>query len=157
MNELAVIEFAVSTTPSGNTLWGRFGHHMANRARYKKIRDGYQLQVLDASGLGWRTWPHNLKRAVLFTRHNPTRQELDLDRLIQGCTPVQDALTRVGLIVDDAPSYAEIEWAQQPAGSRRLARTVVRVALLETPARWTPKTVANWCARIGISVPEEVA
>ncbi len=156
MTDLAVIHFAVSTTPSGNALLGRFGNHMANRHRYKKLRDGYLLQVLACSGNLWRTWPHDLKRAVTYERMNPTRQELDYDRLVQGITPLQDALTRAGLLVDDGPGYVTPTYLQTKAEKRSLACTRVRVALTDEPARWTPGMVRKWCERVGLSVPAEV-
>lgn len=158
MTDLAVVTFAVSTTPSGNTLWNRYGTHMANRHRYKKIRDGYLIQVLaGVSGdRGWRTWPHDLKRTVTYERMNPTRQELDYDRLVQGITPLQDALTRTGLLVDDGPGYVTPTYLQRKAEKRALACTRVRVALTDEPARWTAAIVRKWCERVGLSVPAEV-
>lgn len=100
--------------PSQNVVSGNKGGYAA-RAAYKKFRGDYvlllqawknELAIPDAEG----------RRRIHITRlYSGRGKKMDRGNLIGGCKPLLDAMTRVGLIVDDKEEFLEDHYYQRRA------------------------------------------
>lgn len=104
--------FALSLVPpSQNVVSGNKGNRGA-RAKYKKYRDDYQLLL--------QAWMNELKipdatgrrRVSISRRYAGRSQRRDRGNLIGGCKPLLDAMTLVGLIVDDKEEFLQDHYYQ---------------------------------------------
>lgn len=104
--------FAMSLMPpSQNIVSGNKGGRAA-RTKYKKFRDDY--------GMLLRAWMNDLKipdatgrrRVSVTRRYGGRAQKMDRGNLIGGCKPLLDAMTRVGLIVDDKEEFLQDHYYQ---------------------------------------------
>ena len=107
--------FALSLSPpSQNAVSGNKGSYVA-KAKYRKYRDDYEILL--------RAWMNELKipdavarrRVSVTRRYSGRSQKMDRGNLIGGCKPLLDAMTRVGLIVDDNEEFLEDHYYQRRA------------------------------------------
>lgn len=96
--------------PSQNKISGNKGR---SRYKYKDIRDNYrmlfenQMILLDIP-------PATVRRRVLVTRIFTGRsRRFDFGNLVGGCKPLLDAMTLVGMILDDKELYLEDHYYQE--------------------------------------------
>ena len=97
--------------PSQNVVSGNKGNRGA-RAKYKKYRDDYCILL--------RAWMNELKipdasarrRVSIARRYSGRAKRMDRGNLIGGCKPLLDAMTRVGLIVDDKEEFLQDHYYQ---------------------------------------------
>jgi len=110
--------FIAKDPPSLNA---RLHNAGASRWKYAKERGVWGWLIRQAR-LATAATRATGKRRVTLTRVYAGRQkERDLDNAVGGGKPIVDALVREGLLIDDAPAWAEIHHAQvrgEPAGLR---------------------------------------
>ena len=101
--------------PSQNVVASNKG---AGRHKYRKFRDDYEellrafkdkLAIPTATG----------RRRVFITRlYSGRGQRRDRGNIVGGCKPLLDALTNVGLLVDDKEEFLEDHYDQQKANAK---------------------------------------
>ena len=104
--------------PSANELM-RGRSMRARRGRYKRVRDDMAWAVKVGA---FETPAAKGKRCVRIVRiMGPRQREYDIDNLAHGSKPLVDELVAHGLLLDDSPRWAHIEYAQErgaEAGAR---------------------------------------
>jgi hypothetical protein len=100
--------------PSQNDIAGGKGN---SRWRYKKLRDEYRLLVKHER-IRLRIPTATGRRRVTITRHYGGRcKERDRGNLVGGAKALMDALVLEGLLVDDAPSWVDDWYQQEPTSA----------------------------------------
>ena len=104
--------FALSLMPpSQNIVSGNKGGRAA-KAKYRKSRDDYCILL--------RAWMNELKipdatsrrRVSITRRYSGRAKRMDRGNMIGGCKPLLDAMTRMGLIVDDREEFLQDHYYQ---------------------------------------------
>jgi Holliday junction resolvase RusA-like endonuclease len=93
----------------------------ASRWRYAKERAAWAWLIRQARLVSSATRATGKRRVTLTRVYAGRQKERDADNLAGGMKAIVDALVREGLLIDDAPRFAEIHHAQvrgEPTGLR---------------------------------------
>lgn len=98
--------------------------------KYRRYRDSvYELIKARSMNIPEATE----KRRAIFTRYYTGRaREFDLDNLVAGFKPTRDCLTKLKLIVDDAPKWLEAHYRQIRSDSNTITIDLETVLWPET-------------------------
>jgi len=101
--------------PSQNTVASNKG---PGRHKYRKFREDYE-ELLRAFMAKLEIPKARGRRRVFITRLYSARgQKRDRGNIVGGCKPLLDAMTNVGLLVDDKEEFLEDHYDQQRANAK---------------------------------------
>ena len=97
------------------------GKHWSAKAKEKKL---WNDEIWLAVGTRWVRFEATGKRKVTITLYNA--RQYDRDNAWASVKPILDAMVALGLLVDDASSYCELQVLQEKS-TRKDKRTVIQV------------------------------
>lgn len=101
--------------PSQNDAAASNSGEVWKRRKYREARDAWELTFRSTMARE-RIAPATGKRRVLLTHLYAGRQrQRDPSNLAGGCKMILDAMSRAGILVDDAERWIEAHYYQQPA------------------------------------------